>query len=92
MGKAETDPDFERDGFFDLLGRYFNEMGLSTDWESLQNAEDELLINSLSMLCPLGPEEKQALLETPNLSDRRETLTTLLQFAIRGGDNEDRLQ
>ena len=92
LGKAETDPDFERDGFFDLLGRYFNEMGLSTDWESLQNAEDELLINSLSMLCPLGPEEKQALLETPHLSDRRETLTTLLQFAIRGGDNEDRLQ
>ena len=33
LGKAETDPDFERDGFFDLLGRYFNEMGLSTDWE-----------------------------------------------------------
>lgn len=92
LGRAETDPGFDRDGFFDLLGRYFREMGLSTDWESLQNAEDELLINSLSMLCPLGPEEKQALLETPHLSDRRETLTTLLQFAIRGGDNEDRLQ
>jgi uncharacterized protein len=92
LGRAETDPGFDRDGFFDLLGRYFSEMGLSTDWESLQNAEDELLINSLSMLCPLGPEEKQALLETPHLSDRRETLTTLLQFAIRGGDNEDRLQ
>ena len=38
-------------------------MALSTDWDSLKEAEDELLINSLSMLCPFDPEEKQALLE-----------------------------
>jgi len=51
-----------------------------------------LLINSLSMLCPFKPEDKQALLEAPSLSTRRETLTTLIEFALRGGADEDVLQ
>ena len=51
-------------------------MELSTDWNSLKEAEDELLINSLSMLCPFEAEDKQALLEAPSLSTRRETLVT----------------
>ena len=31
---------------FDLLGRYFDSRGLSADWDTLKDAEDELLINS----------------------------------------------
>ncbi|HKL64739.1 MAG TPA: ATP-dependent protease, partial [Roseovarius sp.] len=38
------------------------------------------------------PEEKQALLEAPSLATRRETLVTLLEYALRGGDNEDIVQ
>ncbi|MEM6824978.1 MAG: LON peptidase substrate-binding domain-containing protein [Pseudomonadota bacterium] len=91
-GKSETDPGFDRARFLDLLGRYFTEANLSTDWSSLEDAEDELLINSISMLCPFEPEEKQALLEAPSLGNRRETLVTLLEFALRGGQNEDVLQ
>jgi Lon protease-like protein len=70
--------------FSTLLGRYFEALQLSTDWDSLKEAEDELLINSLSMLCPFDPEEKQALLEAPSLQTRRETLVTLIEFALRG--------
>lgn len=58
-------------------------MALSTDWDSLKDADDMLLINSLSMLCPFEPEEKQALLEAPSLLTRRETLLTLMEFALR---------
>jgi len=47
-----------------------------------------LLINSLSMLCPFAPEDKQALLEAPCLSTRRETLVTLMEFALYGGSTE----
>ena len=65
---------------------------LSTDWDSLKEAEDELLINSLSMLCPFAPEDKQALLEAPTLQTRRETLVTLMEFALRGGGDEEMLQ
>ena len=65
---------------------------LATDWDTMKEADDELLINSLSMLCPFKPEDKQALLEAPSLSTRRETLTTLIEFALRGGADEDVLQ
>jgi Lon protease-like protein len=76
----------------DLLERYFAAMSLSTDWDSMKDAEDELLINSLSMLCPFDPEEKQALLEAPSLSTRRETLVTLIEFALRGGSSDEAMQ
>ncbi len=92
LGATEEDKTFERDAFLDVLGRYFETMDLSTDWDSLKEADDELLINSLSMLCPFDPEEKQALLEAPSLTTRRETLVTLLEFAMRATSDEERMQ
>lgn len=92
LGATEKDPDFNRDNFMGALGKFFEVQGLNTDWESLGEAEDELLINSLSMLCPFEPEDKQALLEAPSLSTRRETLTTLIEFALRGGSGEEVMQ
>lgn len=91
-GGAETDPDFDRQSFLDSLDRYFRDLGLSSDWDSLCDAEDELLINSLSMLCPFEPEDKQALLEAPCLGSRRETLVTLIEYALRGGSSDKALQ
>jgi Lon protease-like protein len=92
LGPTEDDPAFRRGEFMDLLGRYFTQMNLSTDWDSLKEAEPELLINSLSMLCPFSPEDKQALLEAPTLDTRRETLVTLIEFALRGGADEEMMQ
>jgi Lon protease-like protein len=92
LGPTERDPGFRRDSFLDLLSRYFESQRLSTDWDSLKEAEDELLVNSLSMLCPFDPEDKQALLEAPSLSTRRETLVTLIEFTLRGGSGEEMMQ
>ena len=92
LGREEQDDWLERKAFLDLLGRFFKAMELSTDWSSLNEAEPELLINSLSMLCPFSPEDKQALLEAPSLSTRRETLVTLIEIALRGGVSDDGMQ
>ena len=92
LGQAETDDRFERPAFMDLLNRYFSARELQTDWDTLQEAEDELLINSLSMLLELDPEDRQALLEAPSLQTRRETLVTLMEFSLRGGSAEEVLQ
>ena len=92
MGPADCDPGFDRTLFLNLLARYFQARELQTDWDSLKEAEDELLINSLSMLLGFEPEDKQALLEAPSLSTRRETLVTLIEYSLRGGDNEDIMQ
>ncbi len=91
-GPTEKDDGLDRDSFMALLGRFFRSRGLSTDWDSIRDAEDELLINSLSMLVPFEPEDKQALLEAPTLVTRRETLVTLLEFALRSGDIDEKMQ
>ncbi len=92
LGAAEHDTDFDRGAFMSLLQRYFETLGLSTDWETLKDAEDELLLNSLAMLLDFSAEDKQALLEAPSLATRRETLVTLIEFALRGGAGEDLMQ
>lgn len=88
LGPEEDDPGFDRKQFLALLEQYFRARELRTDWESLDEAKDELLINSLSMLLGFEPEDKQALLEAPSLATRRETLVTLIEFAMRGGAEE----
>jgi Lon protease-like protein len=92
MGAVEKDRGFDRPAFLDLLGRYFSARDLSTDWDTLKDAADELLVNSLSMLLDFEPEDKQALLEAPSLRTRRETLVTLIEFKLRGGDARDMMQ
>lgn len=92
LGPNEDDPAFDREAFLGLLDTYFEARDLSADWESLSDADDELLINSLSMLLELEPEDKQALLEAPSLTTRRETLITLIEFDLRGGDSEEFIQ
>lgn len=91
LGRAEEDERFDRERFMGVLQRYFAQRQLSTDWDTLKDADDEVLINSLSMLCPFDPEDKQALLEAPTLATRRETLLVLMEFALRS-DGEGQLQ
>lgn len=88
----EHDGGMNRDALFTLLRRYMDAHELSTDWNAASEAQDEALVNSLSMVLPFSPGDRQALLESPTLADRRELLQGLIEFALHGGDTEDRLQ
>ncbi|RDW13793.1 LON peptidase substrate-binding domain-containing protein [Paracoccus thiocyanatus] len=90
--QPEQDAQFERKGFMARLGRYMEQRSLSTDWDAAEASEPEILLNSLSMLLPFAPEEKQALLEAPTLAERRALLEGLLEYALHGGDNEETIQ
>lgn len=90
LGSEEPDAEFDRPKFLEVLARYFATSKISPDWNSLKQADEELLVNSLSILCPFAPEEKQALLEAPSLLNRRETLVTLMEFALRSSGKEGR--
>ena len=92
QGAEEHDPGIDRTAFLQLLSRFFRLRQLDTDWDNLADADDELMINSLSMLLDFAPEDKQALLEAPCLGTRRETLVTLIEYALRGGEDEEKLQ
>lgn len=91
-GPAEKDDALLRTDFMETLTRYFETKGLSTDWDEMRKADDELLINSMSMMLDFAPEDKQALLEAPSLTTRRETLVTLIEYRLRGGTAEGTLQ
>lgn len=67
---------------------------METDWESINRASNESLVNTLSMLSPYGPREKQALLEADDLNMRAEVLiaVTELSLARENGDDGPSLQ
>ncbi|AKS47561.1 hypothetical protein SAMN05444287_2785 [Octadecabacter temperatus] len=92
LGEEQLDPDMNRAALMALLERFFEEADLSTDWGSMNEAEPETLINSLSMLCPFEPEERQALLEAETLPARREMLVTLIEYALHGGNEHKVMQ
>ena len=45
------------------------------------------LVTSLAMACPFDPPEKQALLEAMTLSERAETLITILRMSVLESDH-----
>ena len=53
---------------------------LRADWDSVEDASPDLLINALSTSCPFSAMEKQALLEAKDLSARAECLIALFQM------------
>lgn len=68
--------------FLEVLKSYLEARELTADWDSIQRSPTELLINTLSMISPYGPEEKQALLEAPDLKTRSEVLMALAEMEI----------
>lgn len=92
LGGAEQDADWDRADFLDLMRRYMETHSLSTDWDAADEAEAELLVNSLAMALPLEVQDKQALLEAPTLPQRRELLEGLLEFELRGGEHDEVMQ
>ncbi len=74
---------FDRQYLHDVLKTYLVAKGFSADWDMIKQYDDEKLITALAMICPLGTEEKQMLLEAETPTKRGETLTTLLEINMR---------
>ena len=72
---------FDRNGFLETLKKYLDSAQIASDWEVLKKAREELLVNSLSMLCPFEPEEKQVLLEAETIVKRLDVLVTLMKLS-----------
>jgi len=69
------------------LKRYTQINSLEVDWEAVEQAPLETLINALCAGCPFGPPEKQALLEAPGVPERAQTLIALLDMDMPGDDS-----
>ena len=72
---------FDRNGFLQILKKYLDSAQIASDWEVLRKAKEEVLVNSLSMLCPFEPDEKQVLLEADTIRNRLDVLVTLMKLS-----------
>jgi Lon protease-like protein len=84
-GHGEDDVDRPR--LLATLKSYLQANNLSADWDHINGAGNERLVNTLSILTPYGPEEKQALLEAPDLKARAEALVALAQMELAAPDD-----
>jgi hypothetical protein len=72
----------DRDALIDALSAFLKANNLKTDWDGVQNAPNEALVNALAMMSPYGSAEKQALLEAPDLKSRAEILVAMTEIEL----------
>ncbi len=72
----------DRDSVLKTFGAYLSAHNLDADWEAVGRASNETLVNTLAMMAPFGPAEKQALLEAPDLRARAETLVAITEMSL----------
>jgi Lon protease-like protein len=93
---AELQPDagnnalgMDRAELLDALRLYFAHTGVEANWDAIDAMSNSALVVTLCMACPFDPEEKQALLEAPNLAERARVLLALLQINAFGDRRDD---
>jgi len=82
------DPAFDRERLMRALRAYFDRHQIKAEWDAVSSVPGEQLITSIAMVCPFEPSEKQALLEAPNLDERAQLLTTIVEMAIMDRPSE----
>lgn len=63
------------------VGGFLAQAGLAVDMSKLDQASDRELVDSLAMVAPLSPGEKQALLEAVSVSARAELMIAIFEMA-----------
>ena len=84
-GHGEEDVD--RPSLLETLRCYLDAHELKADWERINSANNERLVNTLAILSPYGAEEKQALLEAKSLQERAEALVALAEMELATRDD-----
>jgi Lon protease-like protein len=87
-GAGENDVD--RRSLVDALRDFAKANELKVDWDDVEKASNEALVNALSMMSPYGAKEKQALLEASDLKSRAEILVAISQIELARGPDASR--
>ena len=78
MGEEEVN----REALLVALAAFLKANNLKVDWEGVESAPNEALVNALAMMSPYGPAEKQAMLEAPDLKTRAEILIAVTEMDL----------
>jgi Lon protease-like protein len=82
----------DRPGLIRSLKSYALLHGFQVDWESVEQAPTETIVNVAAQICPFDPAAKQAMLEAVSLEDRTRALLALLEWDRAAGDEQQPLQ
>ena len=84
----------DRKALLAALSAFLKANKLKTDWQGIETAPNEALVNALAMMSPYGAAEKQALLEAPDLKTRADMLVAIteIELAKKNTDGETPLQ
>jgi Lon protease-like protein len=77
-GEEEVD----REALLAVLTDFLKANNLKVDWEGVESAPNEALVNALAMMSPYGAPEKQAMLEAPDLKTRAEILIAVTEMDL----------
>ena len=88
LDHAEDIVELDRERLMAALAAFFRGRKLSTDWDAVNQAADANLVTSLSMVLPLGPSEKQALLEAADSTARAKLLVAFLEMNAFGDPSD----
>lgn len=72
----------DRKALLAALTQFLKANQLKVDWDGIESAPNEALVNALAMMSPYGPAEKQALLEAPDLKTRAEILIAVTEMDL----------
>ena len=75
----------DRGAVVSALRKFADLSHIKVDWNAIDEAPNEALVNALSMMCPFGGNEKQALLEAPDLKTRAEILVAITEIEMARG-------
>jgi hypothetical protein len=78
--KGEDEVD--REALLAALRDFLKANQLKVDWDGIDNAPNEALVNALAMMSPYGAAEKQALLEARDLKTRAEILIAVTEMDL----------
>jgi Lon protease-like protein len=72
----------DRNALLRVFRDYLETKNMSADWDEVDGASNETLVNTLSLLAPYPPRDKQALLEAPDLKARADVLVALTEMNL----------
>ena len=78
----------DRDALLKALASFLKANKLNADWDGIEKAPNEALVNALAMMSPYEAAEKQAMLEAPDLKTRAQILVALTEIELAKSQTE----
>lgn len=82
LAAPEDEDDVDRASLLKVFRDYLQANDMSADWDQVRSASTEALVNTLAVLAPYAPRDKQALLEAKDLKSRADVLIALTEMAL----------